>query len=403
MNTFKFSLVIFMPAMMLMQSLMAQKSVEGVADSNNQFAFELYKKIASVEKGNIFISPFSISTALAMTYAGADMQTADEMAACMHFLPNTPDFHMAYGKYLQLLERNAAGNINWRVANRLWGEKKYKLRDDFLDLNKRAYNSPLEKIDFQFQPEAGRILINAWVEKQTEERIKNLIPPGAITSDTRLVLTNAVYFKADWLYKFDKKKTREENFYVTNATKEKVPFMNFEGAFHYTATKTYQAIRLPYKGEKHSMIVVLPQKNILVGDVEKEVSSESFNNLFHDYLPDIKLSLPKFKTTLGLSLGDYLRQMGMTTAFTDRANFSKMTASNNLCISEVFHKAFVEIDEEGTEAAAATAVVMVLECSNSGGKPKPIEFIANRPFLFYIVDDETKAILFVGRIMNPSE
>lgn len=395
--------VLLMPALMLSIFAFTQNPSSPISDSNNQFAFELYQRIASKETGNIFISPFSISTALAMTYAGADKQTAAEMSRTLHFKPNMPDFHQAYGAYILQLENAAAGNVNWLVANRLWGDKKYEMKPEFIDLVKVAYRSPLELVDFQNHPEASRNAINAWVEKQTKERIQNLIPPDAVSSDTRLILTNAVYFKAEWLYQFKKENTKVDLFIKEDASKVKVPFMNFEGAFHYTTTLQYQAIRLPYKGGKHSMIVVLPHKTSPIRVVEGEVESSSFDHLYYEYQPEVKLSLPKFKCTLSLSLSDYLKQMGMPTAFRLMADFSKMTPSNNLSISEVFHKAFIEIDEQGTEAAAATAVVMVLTSSASGGRPKPIEFIANRPFLFYIVDDETKAILFMGRIMNPMQ
>lgn len=372
-----------------------------IAQNNNRFAFDLYRQIAAQEKGNVFISPFSISTALAMTYAGADKNTAAEMAKTLHFDANTPEFHMAYGKYIERLEKNAEGNINWRVANRIWGDKKFILMPAFIELNRIAYRSPLQLLDFMKQPEKSRITINTWVEEQTEGRIKNLIPSGAITPLTRLVLTNAIYFKADWLNKFEKELTKDDTFTKTDGSKSSVPFMNRRGALSYAQTQTYQAVRLPYKGNKHSMAVVLPSANTTMETLEKEFGSRGFDALYSGYSPEVILSLPKFKATLGLSLGSYLQKMGMPEAFTGAANFSKMAEANNLFISEVIHKAFIEIDEEGTEAAAATAVIMMEKSSIGGERPKPIVFKANRPFLFYILDDETHSILFMGRMMNP--
>lgn len=388
--------------MLIIMQVSAQEAVKGIADNNNQFAFDLYRKVALKENGNIFISPFSISTALAMTYAGADGKTAEEMEKTLHYAPNTEAFHKNFGSYLLKLADNARGNIDWRVANRLWGDKKYTFVKEFLDLTDKAYNSPLQMMDFMGAAEACRNTINQWVEKNTENKIKNLIPEGGVSSDTRLVLTNAVYFKADWLYPFKKEKTKPDTFTKSDGSEIKVPFMNCTDNYAYAATDTYQAIRLPYKGEKHSMVVVLPKDTKKLSAVEKEFDSKGFTPLFSGYKPEVILSLPKFKTTLSLSLADYLKSMGMASAFKNGANFSKMSPTNDLCISEVFHKAFIEVDEKGTEAAAATAVVMMTTSCAPSKKDLPIVFKANRPYLFYIVDDETKAVLFMGRMMEPA-
>jgi len=375
-------------------------SVTQIAQNNNAFAFELYNQIILEEKGNVFFSPFSISTALAMTYAGADSNTATEMQKAMHFEKNKPMFHSAYGDYLQQLDQNAKGNIKWRVANKLWGDADYVFNADYVDLLEEAYHSPLEKVNYVSAPEWSRQEINTWVADKTEQRIKDLIPEGSITVDTKLVLTNAIYFKGDWLYKFDKKKTKEKKFVLADGNSIKTPFMHFEGAFHITQTENYKMIRLPYKGEKQSMIVVLPNKTDNLASIERAMNTSLFEPLYQEYLPHVELALPKFKLTIPLGLNAPLQNLGIKTAFTNQANFSKMSPSNNLMISDVVHKAFIEIDEEGTEAAAATAVVMVLTSTNQPAI-KPLEFKADRPFLFYIIDDETKAILFMGRLMEP--
>jgi serpin B len=349
----------------------------------------------------VFFSPFSISTALAMTYAGADGSNAKEMASTMHFEPNTRNFHMAYGKYLSALEKSAKGNIQLRIANRLWGEKTYKLHDEFIDLNEEAYHSPLVKVDFIGSPDGSRVKINDWVAEKTEERIKDLIPSGAITTDTRLVLTNAIYFKGDWLYQFDKKDTRDKKFERADGSTIKTPFMHFEGALEYAETDLAKIIRLPYKGKKQSMVVVLPNKTEDLTKVEESMNANSFQYVMRSQRPEVVLALPKFKMTLPLSLNGYLQNLGMKEAFSYGADFSKMTPSNDLWISSVVHKAFIEIDEEGTEAAAATAVIMTVESLGPQDQPKAKEFIADHPFLFYIIDDETQAILFMGRVMEP--
>jgi serpin B len=386
--------------LMLLGNTPNQKHIpETIAQNNNLFAFDLYQRVAEKEDGNLFFSPFSISTALAMTYAGADAQTATEMAKTMHFGPNEPDFHYAYGSYLNVLEDNAKGNIQLRIANRLWGEKTYKLRDDFVALNKRAYDSPLKPMDFINNPVGSRTQINDWVADKTEQRIRDLLPEGVITTDTRLVLTNAIYFKADWLYQFKEKKTKEKKFYLANGEKTKVPFMHFEGAFDFYRNDKFKMIKLPYKGGKQSMVVVLPNEGVALADVESAIKPSMFSYL-QGYKPDVELALPKFKATLPLLLNDYLIDMGMSQAFTNSANFSKMSDGQALMISDVIHKAFIEINEEGTEAAAATAVVTVIT-STVQQEIKPETFIANHPFLFYIIDDETQAILFMGRIDEP--
>jgi len=372
-----------------------------IAQDNNAFAFDLYREIVKSQSGNVFISPFSVSTALAMTYAGADGTNASEMADAMHFQANTPEFHLGYGKYLEALEANAKGNIQLRIANRLWGEEKYKLVQDFVDLNREAYHSPLQKMDFKNDSEGSRQEINKWVARQTEQRILDLIPPGGITSDSRLVLTNAIYFKGDWLYQFDKKDTKEKKFFKADGSSLKTPFMNYRGAFDYAENNLAKFIRLPYKGEKQSMVIVLPHETSDMAKVEADMNTGSFQFLAYGYRPEVILALPKFKMTLPLMMNQPLFNLGMHQAFEDGANFKKMTPTNDVHISSVVHKAFIEIDEEGTEAAAATAVIMTIESISVSEPPRPKEFIADHPFLFYIIDDETQAILFMGRLMEP--
>ena len=375
-------------------------TINEISDKNNRFAFDLYESVASKNEGNIFFSPFSISTALAMTYAGSNGSTESEMAKALHFTKNDTEFHRAYGAYLNQLEENASGNIKLRIANRLWAEKKYDLHDDYMELVKSAYNAPVEKLDFKKNPDGSRNTINKWVEQKTEDRIKDLIPLGAIDSDTRLVLTNAIYFKGDWKYQFLKEETKESKFILNDGSKIKTPFMNMTGAFDYFENETYKMIRLPYKGDKQSMVMVLPHENYMMKDVERQVDQKSFEAMFQYYQPNAILSIPKFKATLPLGLNDHLKSLGMIAAF-GNAGFSKLSPSADLYISDVIHKAFIEINEEGTEAAAATAVVMRIESVGPHEEPKPKEFIADHPFLYYIIDNQTRAILFMGRMANP--
>ena len=376
-------------------------SPEQVASQNNDFAFDLYRQVTQTKKGNIFISPFSISTALSMTFAGAAGGTADEMQQVMHYGGQDVGFHSSYGNYLLRLDENAKGNIKLRIANQLWLENTYPLSPSYIELNNRAYNAPVKLMDFINKPEDQRLTINNWVARKTEDKILDLIPQGAINTDTRLVLTNAIYFKGDWKYQFKEKRTKERAFYMSASSKKKTPFMNMSGAFDYFENESYKMVRLPYKGDKQSMVVVLPHQPEDLNSVELQFTGKDFEKVFWYNRPEVILALPKFKMTLPLSLNGHLNALGMRSAFTDSGDFSRMTERNDLYISDVIHKAFIEVNEEGTEAAAATAVIMQIESTGPHDPPKPKEFIADHPFLFYIIDDETKAILFMGRIMEP--
>ncbi|PBQ30870.1 scca2/scca1 fusion protein isoform 1 [Sphingobacteriaceae bacterium] len=377
--------------------------VKTVASNNNKFAFDLYHQLSQNNTKNIFVSPFSISTALAMANAGANGSTASEVARVMHFSGNDEVFHYYYGSYIQTLEENAKSGIQLKVANRLWMEKKLDLKAGFLDLNRRNYKASLEEVSFVRDPEGSRALINYWVEKKTEGKIKNLLPVGTVTSDTRLILTNAIYFKGSWWNKFDKANTKPEKFYRQEGKDIETPFMTQQAVLGFYENRTFKMVRLPYKGNKHSMVMVMPQNITDLAALEKVIDASSLDIVFQQagYL-QIKLSIPKFKMTLPLNLVQPLKNMGMKLAFSEQADFTKMCDTTKLHISDVVHKAFIEIDEEGTEAAAATAVVMCLESSSIVEKQKAKEFIANHPFLFYIVDDETKAIVFMGRVMDPT-
>ncbi len=373
-----------------------------ISAKNNLFAFKFYSELIKTEKENVFFSPFSISTALAMTYAGADKTTAEEIANTFYFGPNEEAFHAEYGEYLKTLLANSAGNIELEIANRLWGEENMKFLAAFLDLNERLYNSPLEKLDFVKNHEASRILINEWVALKTKDKIKDLIPQGAVSPETRLILTNAIYFKGDWKNQFDKELTADKTFVLADAKKITIPFMNARGSYNYAETANAKFIRLPYNGDKHSMIIALPNHQTDLSAVEEQMTPNRFADLYNGIKPEVILSLPKFKMTLPIKLKEQLKAMGMNQAFAAGANFSKISEQDKLFISEVIHKAFIEIDEKGTEAAAATAVIMAVTCTSShDDRPLPKVFNADHPFLIYILDDQSQSILFMGRVMNP--
>jgi len=385
-----------------------------VADQNNVFATELYTKLSET-KGNVFFSPYSISTALAMTYAGARGNTADEMAKTMHFtLSNTlprrrrgmMSLHQGF-KLLQadilrkprrLQEGQTPPELN--IANALWPQKDFAFLPGYLKLVGENYDSELKNLDYATDPDAARKVINDWVAKKTKEKIKDLLPPKSLDKLTRLVLTNAIYFKGGWQHQFDKEDTSKEAFWTSADKSIEVPTMHQTERFGYRETDTYQALTLPYAGNTKHMMIILPKKRDGLAELEKDMTWKKMATMARPGpMAKVQVSLPKFKFTSQFSLGETLQVMGMKEAFTRTADFSGMTGTKDLYISKVIHKAFVDVNEEGTEAAAATAVVITLK-----GMPRPEEpkvFTADHPFLFVIRDNTTGAILFMGRVVKP--
>lgn len=373
-----------------------------VAEQNNAFAIDLFDQLRSREAGNLFFSPFSISTALAMTYAGARKGTSDEMERVMRFGQNTPAFHYAYGEYLGSIEGQTSDEVQLRVANRIWVDRTYEALLEYELLAEAAYGAPMERLNFRSESNKSRLKINDWVADRTEQRILDLLPEGVIDEKTRMVLTNAIYFKADWQTAFDTARTRERDFFMAGGGKQKAEFMHRRADMNYRENQLMKMVRLPYKGNKHSMILVLPQKRGNITAVEENLNLNDFNGLYTGRT-EVNFAMPKFKMTIPLMLSEDLKTMGMKTPFTGAADFSGMSEKEGLAISEVIHKAFIEVDETGTEAAAATAVVMMTTSSASFQPNIVKEFHANHPFLYFIMDDQTRAILFMGRMMSPGK
>lgn len=370
-----------------------------VVEGNNQFALDLYGKLRS-EKGNLFYSPYSLSTALAMTYAGARTQTAEQMAKTLHFNLEPDKLHAAMGALYKNL--NAGGQkrgYRLNVANALWGQKNFGFLPDFLNVTKTHYAAGFNEVDFAGASEAARKTINDWVEKETQQKIKELIKPGVLGTLTRLVLTNAIYFKGDWASKFKKEATREEPFHLRSDKQVKVLMMNQTGKFRYLEDETFQALELPYVGKDLAMLVFLPKKIGSLSEFEKTLIAAKLKEwLAKLQSQEVIVSLPKFKMTAEFSLAPVLSAMGMPLAFDSRkADFSGMSGSTErLFVSAVVHKAFVEVNEEGTEAAAATGVVVTTRSERVLRR-----FRADHPFIFLIRDNRTGSILFVGRVSNP--
>jgi serpin B len=374
-----------------------------LVEGNSAFAFELYQALRE-EEGNLFYSPYSISMALAMTYAGACNETAQQMADTLQFLLGQERLHPAFNWLDAELASRGEGaegqdgeEFRLNIVNAIWGQKDYEFLPDFLDVLAENYGAGLRILDFITETEASRLAINQWVSDQTEGRIKDLIPQGAIDALTRLVLTNAIYFNAAWEYPFDGNTTADGPFYLLDGGQVTVPMMKQTESFGYTEGEGYQAVELQYDGNELSMVILLPEAGNFEA-FEKGLQAQQVDALIND-LQDtqVALTMPQFEFDSEFSLKDTLAEMGMPIAFSSSADFSGMTGNPELFISDVLHKAFVAVDEAGTEAAAATAVIMRL----TAVPDPPVEVTIDRPFIFLIRDIETGAILFVGRVMNP--
>jgi len=378
---------------------LSAEEASSVIDANNQFAFDLYSRYKS-QDGNIFFSPYSISTALAMTYEGARGKTADEMQAVFHF---PKDDTLRRNSFLELYNGINIKDKPYtlKTANALWAQKDYTFLDSYFSLVKRYYGGNVTNLDFAGQTEESRLTINRWVEEQTDNKIKDLIPKKNIDSLTRLVLTNAIYFKGLWAKQFDKAKTVEKDFEVSPGKTVKAMMMSLTGeeaVFKYAEKEDLQVLELPYKGEELSMLVLLPKKGGM-DSFETALNAQKISELRKSlYKQRVDVYLPKFKFETKYFMKDTLIEMGMPTAFSMGADFSGMTGNNDLYIDKVIHQAFVEVNEEGTEAAAATAVVMRLKSM----PPRMNIFNADHPFIFAIQDRATGNILFLGRVSEPN-
>lgn len=369
-----------------------------VVHGNSQFACELYGKLAA-EEGNLFFSPYSISNALAMTYGGAGGNTAKEMAATLHFDGASDDFHAAFADLVRRIQsEDKKRKYQLRIANRLWGQKDFGFVPEFISSSAKSYGAGLEEVDFRGATEQARQAINAWVEKQTQDKIKELLKPGILDNLTRLVLTNAIYFKAAWSDPFDSKNTKPGDFLVGGVKKVKTPMMRQSQRTQFMDGGTFTALEMPYEEYELSMIVFLPKKADGLAAFEKTLTAGNlakWQAKLSDHQVDIRL--PKFKTTAEFRLDKVLHEMGMRDAFDkEKADFTGLSSVKELFITAVVHKAFVDVNEAGTEAAAATAVAIGLQ-----SLPQPATFHADHPFVYLIRDNKTGSVLFMGRVVNP--
>jgi serpin B len=379
----------------------AANDIESVAGGNTAFALNLYARLKTAD-GNLFFSPYSISTCLAMTYAGARGDTAAQMAQTLHFDPNQNQLAASFGELqTQLNTEQKKKGIELDIANGLWAQKDQPFLPAFLDVAKQSYGANLKQVDFRTHADIARTEINDWVDHKTKGKITGLIQPGVLGPATRLVLVNAIYFNGSWAREFDKHSTTKAPFTVTPQQKPEVPLMDLTADFKNAEVDGLQLLELPYAGDDLSMIVLLPRELDGLKGVEDLLNTQTLDRwLAQAREQKVAVSLPKFKLSAQFSLAKPLAEMGMTDAFSPSANFSGVDGERDLFISAVVHKAFVDVNEEGTEAAAATGVVMRMTAVMMP-RPMPI-FRADHPFIFLIRDNHSGSIFFLGRLVDPT-
>jgi serpin B len=379
----------------------AGPDARAVAKGNTEFALDLYGKLRQKD-GNLFLSPYSVSTALAMTYAGARGQTAEEMARTLHFNLGREELDRGFAALLGDINRSRAKERGYElsVANALWGQKDFGFLPGYLDLTHKYYGAGLREVDFAGATEQARRTINGWVERQTHDKIKDLLPQGILTGDTRLVLTNAIYFKGFWAHQFKKQNTRDEPFTTSAGKPVKTPLMHRTGSYGYLDAGDFQALELAYRGDDLAMVVLLPKKADGLGALEEKLTEANLAAwLGRLGKREVQVALPRFKMTREFNLNTTLQALGMRRAFVPGgADFTGMAGSvgRKLFIQAVVHKAFVDVNEEGTEAAAATGVAVAL----TAARVTPT-FRADHPFVFLIRDKRSGSVLFMGRLTNP--
>lgn len=367
--------------------------------SNLSFALKLFRQLQP-GAGNLFFSPHSISVALAMTYAGARRRTAEQMAAALGFGLPPEQLFPAFAGLKAHLASLQGEDLRLSEANSLWSHHDYPLKADFLESLERHFGVSVTPVDYVNQAEAARLRINAWVEERTENKIIELIKPGVLDALTRLVLVNAIYFKGAWLAPFDPVRTRQQPFWLSADEQQPVPMMGRSGSYPYAHVGGAQLLELPYLGDQLAMLVILPDEKDGLLELQARLSQTNLENwLGRMRRTEVALSLPRFKLTCGFRLDAVLKKLGMSDAFDPlKADFSGMTADPlGLFISAAIHQAFIEVNEEGSEAAAATAVVMSLRAMPQ----PPVPFKADHPFIFMIRERESGAILFLGQVLDP--
>jgi len=378
------------------QSAEARSLVEG----NTTFALDLYGQLKA-SPGNLFFSPYSISTALAMTYAGAHGDTEKQMSQVLHFETLQGQAHFSFSELQrQLKEAGAQQGIQLDIANALWAQKGHPFLFAFLNVAKDEYQANINQADFISGAEAARGEINQWVSRQTKDKIQDILPPASVDASTRLVLANAIYFKGKWEHPFSKEATRPGDFHVTADQKSMAPMMHKTAHFAYAEHEDVQILEIPYTKGALRFVAILPRKIDGLSAVEKKLTPAYLAICLGKLRSEkVEVAMPRFEMRAYFQLKQTLGEMGMPVAFAaGEADFSGMDGTQDLFLSAVIHKAFVDVNEEGTEAAAATGVVVEAALARPTAMPR---FVADHPFLFLIRDAESGAILFIGRLVKP--
>ena len=379
------------------------EAVRQLAQSNNGFALALYQALRD-QDGNLIYSPYSIFQALLMTAAGAEGATASQMASVLGVDLNNPEIHNLMNALNKALTtqpeylQSDAQPLTFNIANAVWAQKDFHFEQSFLDTLSANYNAGLKLVDFN-KPEDARALINLWIAAQTNDKIQELIPEGLLDQMTRMVLTNAIYFKGAWSNQFEEKDTEDGNFTLLDGSSETVPFMHGNFTISAMVSDKIQAIRLPYEGGTNAMAAIMPLENF--AEFEAQLTAADLEQLLNSLQSSsamVDLSMPKFQAESRFGLGEILAGLGMPDAFdAQKADFSGMTGKPDLMISSVLHQATIDVNEEGTEAAAATAVAMSV--TSMPGQSYTIRL--DKPFIYVIYETTTNTITFMGRVVNP--
>lgn len=378
-----------------------------IAQEMNAFGYDLYTLLSNNAADNLFFSPYSISLALSMVLAGVQGQTEQEMANVLHYPLRQDDLYSKINGLDQSLYQvpdylqGQEGAFQLNVANAVWGQSGYPFRSTYLDLLAQNFGAGIHQVDFINAAEKSRVTINDWVAQETQQKILDLIPEGAIDMMTRMVLTNAIYFKAAWRNEFPVDLTQPEKFYTDVNNSETVPMMQLQDKFNFLLNDSTQIVEIPYMNARYSMLLLMPQSGDL-HEFASQTSLEQLNALLNQLkFGKVDLTMPKFEFTSSFSVKDMLEQLGMETAFSESADFSGMVepSAEPVSISDVIHKAFVAVDEKGTEAAAATAVIV--GATSAMPEEQPVKMVFDHPFLFVIRDRESGLFLFMGNVINP--
>lgn len=384
-------------------------NVEALVRGMNSFGADLYEVTNQSGDTNFIFSPYSIALAFSMAYGGAQGQTEAQMMKTLGYLPHTEQ-HAAFNtldQYLKSLGEGPDGqsqanddlgeSFQLDVANAMWGQAGFPFKDAFLQTLAGYYGAGLREVDFARDPEAARERINQWIAEQTKDKIKDLAPQGTINASTRLVLANAIYFKAAWLFPFMESRTNQENFTLLDESQVKVAMMHGGGRFPYTQGEGYQAVQIPYTGDQVDLLVVLPDDGRF-GAIEDQLSEEFLERIGDEMeTHDVNLAMPRFDFDSEIDLVRAFQAMGMTDPFSGAADFGGMVEGGGLLISAARHKGTIKVDETGTEASAATMIAIAVSAIQRA------EMTLDRPFIFAIVDRETGSILFLGRVVNPTD